>query len=457
MLRQITLAKDFLVKGSAGTGKTLVLLKAIEKAKGLASGDQGLLDLPDLAGSVALLTYNNTLVRYDQYVGDILCGQNPADRVCTADSFLYEKLRLVDPDFRVDYDLARELAAEHPVDGLSERELATEVDGFIWGNDLTFAEYVEEGIERRGMKRPLNRQQRAAVWRSAEAMERAMRERKVLARCLAARVVALEAEARPEDAAMRSVDYTFIDEVQDLPVAVLRALRACTRKCAVLAGDADQSIYQAGFTFRRAGIDVGGLSKILRTNFRNTVQLHQAAERFRAACPGMDGENQPEAFRDGPPPELFMAPTSEGLREVLLQRVDLFLVRLGYDPENLCVVAPTDNDLKALKRALEERGYAVSDIRDREFVFSTAGTIRLSTLHSVKGLDFPVVLLYLPRLHLGDGGHDEETAERLHRNLVYVALTRAMDHLNVFLPEETESAVLRDLGGCFGEPGKEAG
>jgi ATP-dependent exoDNAse (exonuclease V) beta subunit len=50
-------------------------------------------------------------------------------------------------------------------------------------------------------------------------------------------------------------------------------------------------------------------------------------------------------------------------------------------------------------------------------------------------LDFPVVLLYLPSLPTG-GEYGEKAADSLARNLIYVAMTRAMDNLNVFLMEE---------------------
>jgi len=73
-------------------------------------------------------------------------------------------------------------------------------------------------------------------------------------------------------------------------------------------------------------------------------------------------------------------------------------------------------------------------VRDDDFSFRQQGTIRLSTMHSSKGLDFAVVLLYLPALPARES-YDDATASFLARNLVYVAMTRAMDNLNVFMLE----------------------
>jgi len=72
----------------------------------------------------------------------------------------------------------------------------------------------------------------------------------------------------------------------------------------------------------------------------------------------------------------------------------------------------------------------------------------VTTLHSSKGLDFPVVLLYLPSLPTA-GEFDEKSADSLARNLIYVAMTRAMDNLNVFVMEEAKERALTELVGAM--------
>ena len=91
------------------------------------------------------------------------------------------------------------------------------------------------------------------------------------------------------------------------------------------------------------------------------------------------------------------------------------------------------------------------DITEDPFSFHDSDRVRISTLHSSKGLDVPVVLMYLPYLprreHL-----DETQGDRLVRNLVYVGMTRAMDNLNIFTVESAvrDDAVLSQLGASFG-------
>ena len=56
-----------------------------------------------------------------------------------------------------------------------------------------------------------------------------------------------------------------------------------------------------------------------------------------------------------------------------------------------------------------------------------------------------MVLLFLPDLPYAGSSFDAKSKDRITRNLMYVAMTRAMDHLNVFVGEESHGAVLADL------------
>lgn len=287
-----------------------------------------------------------------------------------------------------------------------------------------------------------------AVWSSAEAMLAAMEARKTYTRNSAALLLA-RAIAGGEAPRVAHTDFIFIDEAQDLPAAVLKAIKACSDRSVILAGDADQSIYQPGFSFRRAGIIISGRTRILRMNFRNTAQLHDVAERYRRCGPVIDDENQPEAFRDGPEPELFEGVDTNEMLGLLVDRIALFIETLGYAPENLCVIVPGDDDMGTVRSHLSTQGLEVSDIRDKAFDFASSGALRITTMHSAKGLDFPVVLLFLRHFFIPKPSLDAAASDRLERNLIYVAMTRAMDHLNVFTREKADSPAIRDLVASF--------
>ena len=208
------------------------------------------------------------------------------------------------------------------------------------------------------------------------------------------------------------MDLAYVDESQDLTAVDLKALKLMTRRGLVLAGDAGQTIYGVGSPYRRAGIDISGRTRVLRTSFRTTCPIQEVADRYRALTRREEEEPNPQAFREGPVPELYSAATRDEMDRLLLARVALFVDTLGYDPENVTVLAPTRGDVARIGQLLERRaGRAVANIHDEAFAFSQAGAVRLSTLHSSKGLDFPVVLLYLPgaagpgRLRRGRGRH----------------------------------------------------
>jgi superfamily I DNA/RNA helicase len=70
--------------------------------------------------------------------------------------------------------------------------------------------------------------------------------------------------------------------------------------------------------------------------------------------------------------------------------------------------------------------------------------VRVSTLHSAKGVEFPVVMLYVPALPQ-PGGVSSRIADEQGFNLLYVAMTRAMDNLQVFLPVDAPSRPIAAL------------
>jgi superfamily I DNA/RNA helicase len=218
-----------------------------------------------------------------------------------------------------------------------------------------------------------------------------------------------------------------------------------------MAGDAGQAIYGLGSPYKRAGIDISGRTRILRTDFRTTCPIHDLAEKYRELCgPDVEGEAvTTHAFREGPSPELYRASTREELLKLLVEKASLFIDKLGYDPENITILAPGTADVSAIQERLGRRGIKSANIKDDSFSFTAEGLVRVSTLHSSKSLDFPVVLLYLPSLPIA-AEYDEAAADELARNLIYVAMTRAMDNLNVFVMEEARERAAVELVGALG-------
>lgn len=414
---------DYLVRGAAGTGKSLVLLEAVRRTAQALGSELGL----DEPGGVLLLTYTKTLAKYDAWLSGLMRIDAPEKLVMTLDHFFYERLGEAVPGSAPDYGILQRLLEEvREVPFLSAKELLTEVEEFIFANAVTRGEYVDAMVPRKGLGTPLTGEQRARVWEVVEKVRKKMDEYGGLSKNYM-RVRILERQQSEPQLDWKRWAYLYIDEVQDESAAGLRVIRNCAARGVVMAGDLGQSLYGLGSPYARAGIDIKGRSRLLHTNFRNTRQIQELAARVSGA-----GEREATAFREGPLPELYTAGNGTELRRQLAGKAEFFIQRLGYDPGNVAVLVPTGKVVKGISEELQAHGLECVEIKDENFDFSDRERIRICTLHSSKGLDFPVVLLYLPVLWVPEGA-EESRREEQERNLVYVAMTRAMDSLNVFL------------------------
>ncbi len=438
ILNQITLSTDFLIRGSAGTGKTLVLLKAMEKVPGAhqSAGPEP---------SMMLLTYTNALVKFDRYLHAVFSAGKEEVTLKTADSFMLDTLRSFDAAVTVDAEVLSELLDGTQIGPLDSRGLAHEIENFIWAGDVTREEYVDQMIPRTGLSTSLKQAQRQEVWSIKEEVEERLAQRSGKPfRYL--RYILLRKLESCGDCSNLQVDYLFVDEAQDLDALTLKVLKKLTGYALILAGDEQQSIYQSGFSFRRAGIDIVGKSRLLRLNFRNSVQIHMLAERYRRISLGEAESLQSlEAFRDGPPVELFREHSQKKALARMVKRVRFFIDYLGYERENICIITVSKTLFTEISSAFDAEGITAEPVVDADFSFSSSGSIRVSTMHSAKGLDFPVVLLYLPGAARQRSEYDEKMNEMLMRNLIYVSLTRGMEHLNILTPPSSSCPAIQDL------------
>ncbi len=453
IVAQVDFGRDFLVKGSAGTGKSLVLLKTLEK---LLSENDG---RPSAErNSVALITFSRSLEKYNRYVARLMnikaasgtgdCGGMADDMITTSEGFLGRILKDAFPGIKAGYGNERCLEDSPCVrDNPLGKEIWAELDRLILLGFVSRKEYCGGEISRTELKKPLDSVMRGKVWEAVEAIFAEWDKREIqpvsyLTYRLLQKIGNGE-YAIPEEL---KVDYLFVDESQDLAAASLRVLRLATRKSMILAGDGDQSVFQPGFTWSRAGIDVEGSTRTLHINFRSTDQINAAAERYRALIKGGDTGSAPQTFRMGPPVELNEDGTQEESFSRMIGTVRLCVNLLGYEPENICLIAPQKRQLDRLQSILKDTlGLEGEAVNSDGFDFAKPGIIRLATTQSCKGLDFPVVLLYIDhRAHFLDA-LDEGVADRMNRNMIYTAMTRGIELLHVFMPRSVSEGPVGDL------------
>lgn len=439
---KVRFSKDFLVKGSAGTGKSLVLLKTLEKL--ILQNKQSLFDKEK---SIKLITYTHSLEKYNKYVADLMNIENPLEEeiIGTSESYVNKLLKAAFPDKDFIYALPRvsEIENDNPLG----REIWTELEKFVLAKCITQKEYCEEKIKRTGMKTAQNADKRKKIW---EAIEQVFTEWDKL-ESLPISYLTYKLVQKIENGEYRipeslKTDFLFVDEAQDLTAGTLRLIRASVRESMILAGDNDQSVFQPGFTWSRAGIDISGNSKILNINFRSTNQINEVAEKYRATIKGFDKENLPETFRLGPPVELHENPDNETSYAQMISTVRMCINSLNYEPENICLIATQRRHLERLQALLKnELELDSAIVNEEDFDFAKTGIVRLATTQSCKGLDFPVVLFYLDhRAHFLDV-YDETMADKMNRNMIYTAITRSIEMLHVFMLERCSEGPIGDL------------
>jgi hypothetical protein len=233
----------------------------------------------------------------------------------------------------------------------------------------------------------------------------------------------------------------LVDEAHDFEDAWLRMatrmVSPATNSLLVLYDDA-QSIYQKQrrkFNFVQVGIEARGRTSILRLNYRNTAEVlalaMQCAQSLLAAEDRGEGEiprvTPSTAGRRGPLPALIEARHGAEEAELLAERVSAAL-SAGSELDEVSVLCRAKYLLQPIEAALSKRGIAVQSMYSRaarDFDWSVP-SVKLLTMHSAKGLEFPIVFVAgLQALPMR--GESIEEAVRL----LYVAMTRSTRELTL--------------------------
>jgi superfamily I DNA/RNA helicase len=189
---------------------------------------------------------------------------------------------------------------------------------------------------------------------------------------------------------------------------------------------------------------VRGRSRTLRVNYRTTDEIRKWAVAALAGKPvdDLDGERADErGYRSlfhGAPPTVKVFPSE---REELDYLVETLRERLKIDPpQSICVVARTRPQLKDLYIPAMEDARIAALLLDGRNSDADAESIRVATMHRVKGLEFQSMIIvgasaaFLPLPAAVNVGDDVEVAEEAimrERSLLYVAASRGRDFLTV--------------------------
>lgn len=453
------------VRGSAGTGKTVVALhRAAVLAQRFAS---------DTCSGTRKVLFT-TFVKSLPPVFKSLYGRLPnalADAVefTNVDSLAHRICHETGQRIRIDVNLTTRAFNEtfnevvkrgSPLErsGLTRDYLREEITAVVKGRAVaSLDEYLQ--LARTGRRTPFSEAMRVQLWDLHEGWREKLHAANVADFpdvILRARELARRSEPRYRAA--------VIDESQDITLAGLQLVQALVSHAdgllppdgLFIVGDGGQKIYPGGFTLKQAGLDVRGSSAVLRVNYRNCRQIIDAA----MACSGDDTVNDlgeeyarreldSRAVRDGERPWLVDAgDIGEQMAFVARHIQGVCGEAVGHG--DVGVFGATNKIVKQAKSALDSAAIPTLDLES--FDGHPSDHVRIGTFHRAKGLEFKVVFLLgltegeFPR-RLWGSRTPEERAEYQARQVseLFVAMTRARDALVMLYERNPSEAVMNGI------------
>jgi mRNA-degrading endonuclease RelE of RelBE toxin-antitoxin system len=443
------------VSGSAGTGKTIV---ALHRAVYLTRR------YPE--ARVLLTTFSPTLAN---------ALRNKLKRLISQEPRLAERLevhaldnigqRLYEANFGkcqlATADLIRELlsTASKQVEGnkFSQTFLFSEWQQVVDTWQLDSWEAYRD-VKRLGRKTRLPEAQRQPLWAIFEQVITALNARHLLTHA----AVFTRLAQHFSNQNRFPFDCAVIDEAQDVSVSQLRFLAALggeRTNALFFAGDLGQRIFQQAFSWKSLGVDVRGRSRTLHINYRTSHQIRSQADLLLGPdIADVDGNVEERkgtiSVFNGPRPSVLKldSPDQEA-KAVAGWLSELFGYGVKSDEIGVFVRSEAELERAANAVSLASLPYLVLDER----VETTTGFVSVCTMHLAKGLEFRSVVVMacddeiIPsqnRIESVADNADLEEVYETERHLLYVACTRARDHLLVTsgdIPSEfLEDLIIKD-------------
>lgn len=427
------------VSGGAGTGKTVAALHRLKH----------LCENPNT--KVLFTTYTRTLKEnIDELIKKMdICRSrytlNNIDQVLIETARQYK----VKEGYKVlDYSgdeeslkLWREVL-ETEVTEFDEKFLYDEyIDVIVYFGNTDAKSYMMQ--QRVGRTKALSRKQRLEIWKLVEKYIALKQERKVVDRL----ELFNETTKYLNENNIRPYTNVIADEFQDFSnpeLKFLRALVAEGRNDLFLTGDPMQRIYSGRkINFGAAGINVRGVrSRRLKINYRTTEPIKRAAVGIikGIAFDDMDGGTETmkgyvSLIHGGEKPTYrIVGNTTEEVSQIIEWIEECR--QSGIALKDICIAAPSMGLMKELQTRLHTDGTAYKVLKGTNKQGAQEG-ISLCTLHSMKGLEFKVVILTgVNERNIPSKATDTypftgmdviEKKEYLSakRSLLYVAITRA--------------------------------
>lgn len=296
-------------------------------------------------------------------------------------------------------------------------------------------------VKRLGRKTRLPEKQRVILW---EIFQKVLGTLKSQNMVTLAGMFATLADQMPERK-RPPFDFSVVDEAQDIGIQQMRFLAAMGQgnpNSLFFAGDMGQRIFQHPFSWKALGVDIRGRSRTLNVNYRTSHQIRTQADLLLGPeVSDVDGNTDKRtgtiSVFNGPPPKV----STFHFEDEENQAIGSWLASLrsgGVALHEMSVFVRTDNEVDRATAALNLAGlpYVVLD----ENVATEFERVSVSVMHLAKGLEFRAVAVMacddevIPSQKRIESVTEESDLEEVYnteRHLLYVACTRAREHLMV--------------------------
>jgi hypothetical protein len=253
----------------------------------------------------------------------------------------------------------------------------------------------------RSNRERISREERKQVWAQFEIFESELKKRSLRT----AEHAVHEGRIYFEKSKNQKYDHIFVDEVQDMSVEALKFIKSLSgygdiaEHGITLAGDAHQRVYRTHVMPKNADIQLQGRSAKLRVNYRTSEQIRNFSHSLLLGL-NSDGINEEiqKTIGDistfsGPNPSLYQAGSWDASMAQCKEIVSEWTSQ-GYKEHEICFVYSdsagllTDSPLDLLRKA----GLPIFELTAFQEDRDDIAGFRLGTVKRIKGLEFKSVL-----------------------------------------------------------------
>jgi addiction module RelE/StbE family toxin len=452
-----------MIKGGPGSGKSTV---AMYRARAIIDNAQ---QQGEPTPDILFTTYTNALVNVsEELLSQLLLDYDASVTVKTPDSIAMsyagsqiqnrqikdddiwlDAVKTIRPSFKPDGGSALQNSMLlRSIENIPNDYIAEEIQLLIEGRGLeSIDDYLN--AERTGRGTGLNERQRRTIWQLYREAETWIENQNWCTWGMVRKIALSVIRSRKSE-----YDYVIIDEAQDLTPVMLRICISLVDdvRNIFIAADMSQSIYNHRFSYSKVDddLDVSHRTRLLKRNYRTTTEIVRGAvEIMRGQGVGDEETFIQQCVNYGPKPILYLSDDQNEQIDQIVRFIREQSQHLKLPTGAAAVLCPTNSLAKSVARQLQSRGLPATYMSGKHVELEVP-EVKVLTIHTAKGLEFPVVVIPSVKAGTLPGRIKYEDAEKQleydngQRRLFFVGATRSMRRLLVTGNENSERSPFLD-------------